>query len=128
SYELTDFVAQCATSPQFAEQIRAMSHAEILQIDGVQSLLSQLITIGASGSVFGILLAFGMMFPNAVIYLLIPPMPLKAKWLVIGYGAFELFAGVWGIQSGIAHFAHLGGMLFGFVLILFWRKHHKIEF
>lgn len=90
--------------------------------------LSQLCTVGASGSVFGILLAFGMMFPNAVIYLLIPPMPLKAKWLVIGYGAFELFAGVWGIQTGVAHYAHLGGMLFGFFLIQLWKHHRNIEF
>lgn len=90
--------------------------------------ISQLCTIGASGSVFGILLAFGMMFPNAIIYLLIPPMPLKAKWLVIGYGIFELVAGVWGFQTGIAHYAHLGGMLFGFILIQLWKHHRNIEF
>lgn len=90
--------------------------------------VSQLNTIGASGSVFGILLAFGMMFPNAVIYLLIPPIPLKAKWLVIGYGVFELFCGVGGYNTGVAHYAHLGGMLFGFFLILFWRRHRNIDF
>lgn len=87
-----------------------------------------LITVGASGSVFGILLAFGMMFPNAEILLLIPPIPLKAKWLVIGYGVWELSAGVISSGDGIAHYAHLGGMLFGLILILFWRRHHKHEF
>lgn len=78
-------------------------------------------TIGASGGVFGILLAFGMMFPNQTIMLLIPPMPVKAKYFVIGYGALELYLGVRGPQSGVAHFAHLGGMAFGFALIQYWR-------
>ncbi len=79
-------------------------------------------TVGASGGVFGLLLAFGMMFPNARIMLLFPPIPMKAKFFVIGYGALELFLGISGTQSGVAHFAHLGGMLFGFVLILLWKK------
>jgi membrane associated rhomboid family serine protease len=79
-------------------------------------------TIGASGGVFGVLLAFGMMFPNQRILLLIPPIPIKAKWFVILYGAFELYAGVTGTLAGVAHFAHLGGMLFGFVLIVYWRR------
>ena len=78
-------------------------------------------TLGASGGVFGILLAFGMLFPNQVIMLLFPPIPLKAKWLVIGYGAIELYAAVMGTQAGVANFAHLGGMLFGFLLIMYWR-------
>ena len=92
-------------------------------------LLRQLITVGASGSVFGILLAFGMMFPNARIFLLFPPMPLKAKWLVIGYGVFELLSGVAGTTGdNVAHFAHLGGMLFGFLLIMLWRKERRHEF
>lgn len=79
-------------------------------------------TIGASGGVFGVLLAFGMMFPNQRIVLLFPPIPMKAKWFVILYGAFELYAGITGTLSGVAHFAHLGGMLFGLVLILYWRR------
>lgn len=78
-------------------------------------------TIGASGGVFGVLLAFGMMFPNQRIMLLIPPIPMRAKWFVILYGAFELYAGITGTMSGVAHFAHLGGMLFGFLLIQYWR-------
>lgn len=78
-------------------------------------------TIGASGGVFGVLLAFGMMFPNQRIMLLIPPIPMRAKWFVVLYGAFELYAGITGTMSGVAHFAHLGGMLFGFLLIQYWR-------
>jgi len=77
-------------------------------------------TVGASGGVFGILLAFGMLFPNTPIYLYFL-FPIKAKWLVIGYGLLELWAGVTGTQSSVAHFAHLGGMLFGFLLIQYWR-------
>lgn len=79
-------------------------------------------TLGASGAVFGLLLAFGMMFPDARILLLIPPIPLKAKWFVIFYGLFELYAGVSGSMDGVAHFAHLGGMIFGFFLILYWKR------
>ena len=77
-------------------------------------------TVGASGAVFGILLAFGMMYPNTRLMLLIPPIPIKAKWLVIGYGALELFLGFAQPGSNIAHFAHLGGMLFGYILIRYW--------
>ena len=90
--------------------------------------VDHLVTVGASGSVFGILLAFGMMFPDARILLLIPPIPMKAKWLVILYGLFELFAGIHGIQTGVAHFAHLGGMLFGFFLIQLWKKDKRWQF
>jgi membrane associated rhomboid family serine protease len=81
------------------------------------------ITIGASGAVFGLLLAFGMLFPNAPLFLMFIPIPIKAKYMVIGYGLIEFFFGI-ANHSGdnIAHFAHLGGMLFGIILILFWRK------
>ncbi len=79
-------------------------------------------TIGASGAVFGLLLAFGMMYPNTTIMLLIPPIPIKAKWFVIGYGILTLLFGMTGTMSGVAHFAHLGGMLFGLGLILYWGR------
>ncbi|AKS40694.1 rhomboid family intramembrane serine protease [Wenzhouxiangella marina] len=79
-------------------------------------------TIGASGAVFGLLLAFGMMYPNSMIMLLIPPIPMKAKYFVIIYGALTLFFGMTGTMSGVAHFAHLGGMLFGLGLILYWGR------
>ncbi len=78
-------------------------------------------TVGASGAVFGLLLAFGMMFPNREIFMLFIPVPIKAKYFVIMYGCFELFMGLSTLQTGIAHFAHLGGMLFGFILIRYWK-------
>ena len=78
-------------------------------------------TVGASGALFGLLLAFGMLFPNRQIMLLIPPIPMKAKVFVAIYGAIELFLGVTGTQQGVAHFAHLGGMLGGFLMIQYWR-------
>ncbi len=79
-------------------------------------------TVGASGAVFGILLAFGVLFPNTQLMLLFPPIPIKAKWLVIGYGALELYLAVTQPGSNIAHAAHLGGMIFGYILIRIWRK------
>ncbi len=82
-------------------------------------------TVGASGAVFGILLGFGMLFPNTELMLLFPPIPIKAKYFVMGYGALELFFGVSGIQGSVAHFAHLGGMLFGYFLIRYWNKNSK---
>ena len=78
-------------------------------------------TVGASGGLFGLLLAFGMMFPNRIIVPLIPPIPMKAKVFVAIYGGLELFLGVTGTASGVAHFAHLGGMLGGFLMIRYWR-------
>jgi membrane associated rhomboid family serine protease len=79
-------------------------------------------TVGASGAIFGVLLAFGVLFPNTQLMLLIPPMPIKAKYLVLGYGALELVLAVTQPGSNIAHAAHLGGMLFGYLLIRYWRK------
>ena len=78
-------------------------------------------TVGASGGVFGLLLAYGMLFPNQRVMLLIPPIPMRARTLVILYGLFELMLGFTGLQPGVAHFAHLGGMLFGWLLIRYWR-------
>jgi membrane associated rhomboid family serine protease len=84
-------------------------------------LLNAPVVIGASGAVFGILLAFGMLFPNTVIYLYFF-IPIKAKWFVILYGGIELYSGFFNQGSGVAHFAHLGGMIFGLILILYWKK------
>lgn len=80
-------------------------------------------TVGASGGVFGLLLAFGMRFPNEIVMLIFPPVALPAKWFVTVFAAIELWAGVTGTMAGVAHFAHLGGMLFGFMLIRYWRRH-----
>lgn len=80
-------------------------------------------TIGASGAVFGILLAFGMLFPNAEMFLMFIPIPIKAKYFVALYGIVELWLGVASYTNdNVAHFAHLGGMLFGLILILYWKK------
>jgi membrane associated rhomboid family serine protease len=78
-------------------------------------------TIGASGGVFGLLLAYGMYFPHNRIMLLFPPIPLPARVFVVVYAVLELFLGVTGTQEGVAHFAHLGGMIGGFALLRFWR-------
>jgi rhomboid family protein len=82
-------------------------------------------TIGASGAIFGILLAFGMLFPNTQLMLIFPPIPIKAKYFVIGYGLIELYSGLARSGSHIAHFAHLGGMLFGFIMLKYWNKTNK---
>lgn len=80
-------------------------------------------TVGASGSVYGILLAFGMMFPNEKLFIIPFPFPIKAKFFVIGYAIIELVTGLSNNPNdNVAHFAHLGGMLFGLILILYWRK------
>lgn len=79
-------------------------------------------TVGASGGVFALLLAFGMTFPNRMIMLMFPPIPMKAKYMVILFGVFELYVGVSGSAPGIANFAHLGGMLFGFILLKYWSR------
>ncbi len=84
-------------------------------------------TVGASGAIFGILLAFGFMFPNVRIYLLIPPIPMKAKVFVLVYALIELSLGIYNSQADtVAHFAHLGGMLFGLLILLYWRKNRII--
>lgn len=80
-------------------------------------------TIGASGAVYGILLAFGMIFPNERIFIFPLPVPIKAKWFVCGYVAIELFMAMSSSGDGVAHMAHLGGMLFGFLMIRYWNKH-----
>lgn len=78
-------------------------------------------TVGASGAIFGLLLAFGLLHPNALISLIFPPITLKAKWFVVIYGVLELLLGVTGSMSNVAHFAHLGGMFWGWLLLLWWR-------
>jgi membrane associated rhomboid family serine protease len=84
--------------------------------------------VGASGAIFGLLLAFGMLFPNAMIYIYFF-FPMKAKWFVILYGAMELFLGVMNEPGdNVAHFAHLGGMVFGFILIKYWQKKDRDKF
>ncbi len=78
-------------------------------------------TVGASGALFGVMVAFAMLFPKRVIVLLFPPIPLPAPLFVVLYAAFELYSGVTGTMSGVAHFAHLGGLVGGFVLMRIWK-------
>lgn len=85
-------------------------------------------TVGASGAIYGVLLGYGMLFPNNIISLIFPPIALKAKWFVIIFGAIELLMGVTGTGSDVAHFAHLGGMVFGFILIMYWKKKGKMYY
>lgn len=82
---------------------------------------SPLPVLGASGGIFGLLLAYGMMFPREKVFLLFFPIPIEARIFVILYGLLELFNGLANVQGGVAHFAHLGGMLFGFFMVQFWR-------
>ena len=83
-------------------------------------------TVGASGAVYAILLGFGMLFPNERMFVFPVPFPIKAKYFVIGYALIELYMGTMGTPDGVAHFAHLGGMLFGFFLIKLWRNKGEI--
>lgn len=85
-------------------------------------------TLGASGAIYGVLIGFAMLYPQARLTLIFPPIPMTAKWLVIIFAAIELFSGINGIQESVAHFAHLGGMLFGWLLIRWWRKHGKLYY
>lgn len=96
-------------------------------VDAYQRLLVTP-TLGASGAIYGVLIGFAMLYPQARLTLIFPPIPMTAKWLVIIFAAIELFSGINGIQDGVAHFAHLGGMLFGWLLIRWWRKHGKLYY
>jgi membrane associated rhomboid family serine protease len=102
----------------YAASVLAAAAAQLL----VTMLLGSLSpTVGASGGLFGLLLAYAMMFPNRTIMPLFPPIPMKAKVFVALYGGLELLLGVTGSQSGVAHFAHLGGMVGGFLMMRYWR-------
>ena len=83
-------------------------------------------TVGASGAIYGVLMGYAMLYPDAVLSLLIPPVSMKAKWFVLIFAAIELLTGVTGTGGGIAHFAHLGGLIFGFILIWYWKKKHTL--
>ena len=89
------------------------------------SYLNSFVLIGASGAIYGILLAFGFLFPNSPIYIYFL-FPIKAKWFVVIFGALELIYGVVGTSDGVAHFAHFGGMIFGILLIWLWHRHDKL--
>jgi membrane associated rhomboid family serine protease len=99
-----------------------MSGRNYVGTNGQLNAILNIPVVGASGAIYGVLVAFAMFFPDTRLMLLFPPIPIKAKYLALGLIAFDLFAGVSGQKTGIAHFAHLGGALFGFLLITFWRS------
>ena len=113
--ELVQFVNYSLTYAQYDSVNTGVS------IIPMSQFLNLWTTVGASGAVYGILLGFGMLFPNSEMFVFPIPMPIKAKYFVIGYAALELLLGMAGGDS-VAHFAHLGGMLFGWLLIIYWRK------
>ncbi len=118
---VTDLVNNWGVSPNNPLYIQQAN--ELVQ--QVVTMKIDIPTVGASGAVFGVLLAFGYLFPNTELMLLFPPVPIKAKYFVIGYGAIELYLGMTQSNSNVAHFAHLGGMLFGFILLKYWEKTTK---
>ena len=100
--------------------------AALIQVGLAALLGEQIVLLGASGAVMGLLLAFGLMHPNNMIYIIPLPFPIKAKWFVIGYALLEMALGMSGFGTGVAHFAHVGGMLWGLALLLWWKKGRKI--
>lgn len=105
-----EFAAATAEFPR--EQVEA----------AVEVYKNQMVTVGASGAIFGLLLGFAFLFPNLPMYIFFIPVPIKAKWMVMGYAVIEFFFGVTGSMGTVAHFAHLGGMLFGLILLFYWKK------
>ena len=127
------YTLQAGLSPEMVEAVLNKGSKALQQnmnfvnpVMGNLNLTLNSSTVGASGAVYGILLAFGMLFPNERMFIFPLPMPIKAKWFVIGYAVIELYAGLANnAADNVAHFAHLGGMIFGFFLILYWKKNNK---
>ena len=107
------------TNPQLIEgSLQIVNRLYLKQVDVPM--------VGASGAIFGVIMGFGLLFPNTQLFLLFPPIPIKAKYLVIFYGAIEVYSGLYQAQSdNVAHFAHIGGMLFAFILIKYWGSQRK---
>lgn len=84
------------------------------------------LTVGASGAIYGILMGYAMLYPDSIMTLIFPPISLKAKWFVLIFAGIELLLGITGTQAGVAHFAHLGGLIFGLLLMLYWKKKHRL--
>lgn len=94
---------------------------------GVQWLTKDFaLTVGASGAIYGVLMGYAMLYPDSMMGLVFPPITMKAKWFVLVFAAIELLTGISGTRLGIAHFAHLGGLIFGYLLIAIWKKRHTL--
>lgn len=112
-----------------SEHIPHFTLAQTMKVaNAYAAFLNPWTTVGASGAVYGILLAFGMLYPEERIFIFPLPVPIKAKWFVMGYAAIELFMAYSSTGDGVAHLAHLGGMVFGFFLIRYWRRHPDIRY
>lgn len=124
--DMKALVATIANDPtMYSQHLNDLVRSTGVPATAISRSVGAMVTpmVGASGAVFGILLAFGMLFPNVELMLLFPPIPIKAKYFVIGYGLLELYLGISNnINDNVAHFAHLGGMLFGFILIKYWKR------
>lgn len=109
-----------------------MQHWMELAAEGDMSVLSAIHqlkmtpTVGASGAIYGLLMGYAMLYPDSIMTLMFPPISMKAKWFVLIFAGIELLTGVTGTGGGIAHFAHLGGLIFGFLLITYWKKRHTL--
>ena len=117
---------------QYLEYVTTLQQYQTVNIGGGQVIpmeqyLNLMTTVGASGAIYGLLLAFGMMYPNSMIYLYFF-VPIKAKWFVIGYAVIELLSGLGASGDNVAHFAHLGGMLIGLIIILIWKKKGRLYY
>jgi membrane associated rhomboid family serine protease len=124
-------VSQAFEALQNPEILRSMSPAVYAKANALVPYFQSLNvpTVGASGAIYGLLLAYGMLFPNNQLQLIFPiPIALKAKWFVMIFGAIELITGVTGMGGNVAHFAHLGGMLFGYFMIVYWKKKGKMYY
>jgi membrane associated rhomboid family serine protease len=120
--EFTDNWSMQKNNPRFIQESIDFAHWILQQKINVA-------TVGASGAVFGVLLAFGMLFPNTALFFFFIPVPIKAKYVVLFYGLFELYQGIQNNPGdNVGHFAHLGGMLFGFILIKYWNKRNRHTF
>ena len=125
-YFITGFGAVALhTGVEWLEIHRALASDDLAVQQSALDLL-RIPMVGASGAIFGVLVAFAMLYPEARMTLLFPPVTLDAKWMVIIFVGLELVIGITGPSTGIAHFAHLGGALFGFLLILYWRKRGEL--
>ena len=135
---IQELVWAVAWQPDYIDAIAALNHISKSQaaewvsqglanhdpdlLAGIASYKNQLVTVGASGAIFGLLLGFAFVYPNIPMYLFFIPVPIKAKYMVAGYAVIEFFFGISGALDNVAHYAHLGGMVFGLILLLFWRQ------
>lgn len=122
--EATGLTSQSA-SVFFSEMIQNGSVYAPLGFDAIRDVLS-VPTVGASGAIYGVLMGYAMLYPDSIMRLIFPPVALKAKWFVLIFAGIELLLGMSSTGTGVAHFAHLGGLIFGFLLIMYWKKTRQL--